>query len=79
MVEKVYAILTYFPFFNIHLSILAHIHKILQPFWYKLGKEEILTKNLQRNLTEAQQNQEINQLIASLMNKKPEFNQICQQ
>lgn len=37
----------------------------------------MLTKNLQRNLTETQQNQEINKLISFLMNKKPDFNQIC--
>lgn len=39
MVEKIYTILSYFPFFNIHLSILCKIHKILEPLWYKLQKE----------------------------------------
>ena len=56
MVNKVYAILTYIPFFNIHLSLLSKIHNALQPGWYNLQKEEILARNLQRNLTEVQQN-----------------------
>jgi len=38
MVDKVYTILTYFPFFHVHVSLLSKIHKILQVPWFKLQK-----------------------------------------
>jgi hypothetical protein len=52
MVHKVYAVLTYLPFFHVHIALLAALHRAVQPPWYKLQKEEeILSRNLQRNLT----------------------------
>ena len=71
MVDKVYSILTYYPFFEVHLATLARIHQLLQPAWHHLEKEEVLAKNLQRNLTDAQHSPAINQLISELMTKKP--------
>ena len=73
MVHKVYTILTYLPFFDIHISLLSKIHNKLQPPWYKLEREEMLSRNLQRNLTDIQQNQEIIKMINYFQNKKPNF------
>jgi len=78
-VQKVYAILTYYPFFNIHLTTLSKIHHILQPQWHKLHREEMLSKNLQRNLSEIQKSEQINKLTSYLMSKKPDYNQTCVQ
>ena len=78
MVEKVYVILTYYPFLQLHLSLLRSIAATLQPKWHLLHREEVFSRNLTRNLAEAQKHDHFSKVVAYLRSKRPEHGDVCQ-
>jgi hypothetical protein len=75
-VEKVYVVLTYFPFLPLHLAILSRAHALLQPPWHALAPQDLLARNLTRNLADAQKDEPLSRLVGYCMARQPELGQV---
>ena len=74
--EKVYVVLTYYPFIHLHSAILSRTHSILQPPYHVLVSQDFLARNLVRNLADAQKDETLSRLIGYCMTRQPELGQV---
>ena len=66
-----YVILTYYPFVPLHLSLLARAHAILQPPYHSLAPQDLLARNLARNIADSQKDEALARLIGYCMARQP--------
>lgn len=74
--EKVYVVLTYYPFMHLHSAILSRAHSMLQPPYHALVLQDFLARNLVRNLADAQKDEALSRLAGYCMARQPELGQV---
>jgi hypothetical protein len=78
--EKIYAIATYYPFFSIHIQVLRRMHSIVSRILIGrvfIDNENILAWNLVKNVYDLQKNEQVAELLAYFITKKPDYGQVC--
>jgi hypothetical protein len=61
----------------VHITLLATVQRLLCSKWHLLHRDELLAKNLPRNLADALKNEYLSRMLGYLMTLTPDYNLQC--
>lgn len=78
--EKIYASVTYYPFFSIHTELVHRIHSITSKIMIRkilIENENILAWSMAKTIYDVEKNEEVNETLAYFLSKRPDYSQVC--